>query len=188
MKRALKTFGNVLGNCLNNKTYLRWAKKAPITNPPERKKSETVLEVPADVHRTRYNAIAAKATATPDRPAQKSKAAPPSQNATEGNAAFMKQAGFSLSKESDFSGDNNAGFSGVRSNETKSNVKKEEIFNETDPVKLERKRKQQMKKEEFCQQLKARKSDESIQGPGSIKSEEPAKSVSPIPEGFLFVI
>lgn len=63
---------------------------------------------------------------------------------------------------------------------------KDDLSNESDPVKLERKRKQQQKKEEFLQQLKRRK-----QGDGaristvSIKSEE----TSPVPEGsYLFVL
>ena len=125
LKRALKLFGNVLGNCLSNKNYLRWAKKTALSRSPERVKSETVSDVPADVHRSRYNAIAAKSMATPGRPTSAQQSKTPS----------MKPTGFSPSKESDFSIDNTAGYSGARSNETKTNVKKEHILNETDPVK-----------------------------------------------------
>lgn len=57
LKRALKGFGNVLGNCLNNKNYLRWANKFPVGTPAPPQKNETVAEVPSDVHRSRYNAM-----------------------------------------------------------------------------------------------------------------------------------
>lgn len=34
MKRALKSFGNALGNCLNDKGYIRFISKAPAVPPP----------------------------------------------------------------------------------------------------------------------------------------------------------
>ena len=171
MKRALKGFGNVLGQCLANKHYLRWVKKAAITTPAEPKKSETVSVVPADVHRSRYNAIAAKAAATTARPASTPIGASPLKE-IEGNTAFEKQAGMSLPK-----GRNQKG-TGISVDTTAG------TSNEIDPVKQERKRKQLQKKEEYSLQLKPPKKDESFPEPSCIKSEEP--SSSPIPEGFFF--
>ena len=196
MKRALKGFGNVLGNCLGNKNYLRWANKYPVSTPSPPQKSETVLEVPADVHRSRYNAMTAKATATSVSTSAPPAsvplpALPPREKENQGNPSLTKQNNFSLPKEPickepGVSVDNTTGSSGARSNEATTSVMKDDLSNETDPAKLERKRRQQQKKEEFLQQLKRRKSDESIPGPSCIKSEEP--STSPIPEGSCFQI
>ena len=183
LKRALKGFGNVLGNCLANKTYLLWAKKCPVSTPSAPKKSETVSEVPADVHRCRYNAMAAKAQVASTRPASAPQtAAPPKEH--QGNPSSTKQTGFSLpmdhmNKESSISVDNTVGFSGARSDETK-NVTCEIL---TDPDKMDRKYGQKHKRDEIHQQLQSRKSDESIQSTSYAKSEE--LSPAPIPEGSL---
>ena len=56
--------------------------------------------------------------------------------------------------------------------------------NETEATKLDRKRRQQQKKEEFLRQLKSRKSDEVIPGNSSTKSEKTSPSL--IPEGAVF--
>jgi hypothetical protein len=64
-----------------------------------------------------------------------------------------------------------------------STVEKDESpgFVETDPVKLERKRKQQQKQEEFRKnQLKRQKTDNSSTGHVMVKSE----ATSPVPEGI----
>jgi len=60
LKRSLKCFGNVLGNCLGDKNYLRWVGKYPVSSASPPKKSETISEVPNDVHQSRYKAIAEK--------------------------------------------------------------------------------------------------------------------------------
>lgn len=160
-------------------------------SPPQ--KSETVLEVPADVHRSRYNAMegkqreAAKAAASSVAPI-----APTVKREKENieNPVLAKQNGPSLPQESipkqpSFSADKTASFSGAHSNGVTSALK-DDLSNETDPVKLERKRRQQQKKEEFLQQqLKRRKSDDNVPGPSCIKSEETS---DPIPEGLCFML
>lgn len=72
--------------------------------------------------------------------------------------------------------------SGGKKNEVNS-VVKDDLLNESDPVKLERKRRQQQKKEEFLQQqMKRHKPDDNRSVPAiHIKSEQ----TSPIPEGSL---
>lgn len=62
-------------------------------------------------------------------------------------------------------------------------VFKDDLLNESDPVKMERKRRQQQKKEEFLQQqMKRHKSDDNKSVPPiHIKAEQS----SPIPEGML---
>ena len=53
-------FGNVLGNCLNDKNYLRWASKTSVPSSPTINKSETVAVVPNEVHASRYRAMEEK--------------------------------------------------------------------------------------------------------------------------------
>lgn len=69
---------------------------------------------------------------------------------------------------------------GALNKEASFSTLKDDLSNETDPVKLERKRRQQQKKEEFLalQQMKRHKSDDGASVIG-IKSEQ----TSPIPEG-----
>ncbi len=76
--------------------------------------------------------------------------------------------------------------SGAQNSETNNNsTLKDDLSNESDPVKLERKRKQQQKKEEFLQQLKRQKQEDGARiSTVVIKSEQ----TSPVPEGsYLFV-
>lgn len=175
MKRALKGFGNVLGNCLANKHYLLWAKKHPVSTPPAPQKSETVLKVSDDVHRARYNAMSTKATAARSASAPPPSAPPPSAPVAPGIlASTTKPTGLSVEKSPGLPHGKEANIS----------VIKNDMSNESDPAKLERKRRQQQKKDEFLQQAKHRKMDEIIPGTGSgVKSEKP--SSSPKPEGLL---
>ncbi|KAK7026886.1 DNA repair protein rad52 [Halocaridina rubra] len=45
LKRALKSFGNALGNCLSNKDYLRFIGKAPAAPAPQINSEEILLDV-----------------------------------------------------------------------------------------------------------------------------------------------
>ena len=193
LKRSLKCFGNVLGNCLGDKNYLRWVGKYPVSSTSPPKKSETVSEVPNDVHESRYKAIAEKKRETT------SKTAPPttvvkSSNETIGNIApTVKKPSETVenliptTKNPQEVTENSTKNSTLKSHSipsSKLNPSEESIpVGESDPIKLERKRRQQQKREEFLEQFKRHKSDE-VGGPQPsvfIKSESP----SPIPEGFI---
>ncbi|KAI9551482.1 hypothetical protein GHT06_021815 [Daphnia sinensis] len=179
LKRALKGFGNVLGNCLNNKNYLRWANKFPVATPAQPQKNETILEVPPDVHKSRYNAMegkkrTAEAVKVPQLPTslpreEKKTAEPPESSKQKQTSPHCPM----LTTVKPLY------VSGGQKSENNSLVK-DDLLNESDPVKLERKRRQQQKKEEFLQQqMKRHKSDDNKPvGPINIKAEQS----SPIPE------
>lgn len=192
LKRALKGFGNVLGNCLNNKNYLRWANKFPVATPAQPQKNETILEVPPDVHKSRYNAMegkkrTAEAVKVPQLPTsllreekqtaepQESKQKLPAPHCpmlpTDHKLVSKSETSFTTVKPSNVSG-------GQKSESNP--VIKDDLLNESDPVKMERKRRQQQKKEEFLQQqMKRHKSDDNKSVPPiHIKAEQS----SPIPE------
>jgi hypothetical protein len=76
--------------------------------------------------------------------------------------------------------------SGALHSEAKNSTLRDDVLNETDPVKLERKRRQQQKKEEFLQQMKRHKSDD---GDGaSVSTVIKSETTSPIPEGLCFIL
>lgn len=192
MKRALKAFGNVLGNCLGNKNYLRWANKFPTVTPPPPQKSDTVAEVPQDIHQSRYNAMEVK-----QREALKTITPVVQNRACEGvkeneeKTLAQKKSLRAPAEQRPIVQEEHSSkpqISSVHQNVTNSDDKDDSNI-ETDPAKLERKRRQQQKKEEFLQQLKRRKSedfDDGLRNPPvplvNIKREE----TSPIAEGWYW--
>lgn len=180
LKRALKGFGNVLGNCLGNKTYLRWANKFPVPSESPPQKNETVSDVPLDVHKSRYNAMelkqrqeALKAPLAPTNRVEKESPAPiKTKDPDPAKHSLVVQQGTAVAPPK------TSNVTSVPEGKNDS-ILKDDLSNENDPVKLERKRRQQQKKEEFLQQLKRRRSDDNIPQI-NIKSE----SKSPIPEGL----
>lgn len=187
----------MLGNCLGNKTYLRWANKCPVDSPAPPNKKETVLEVPPDVHQSRYSAMEAGkqkeiARAPPVPTANQQKAGgkenshhPPPTTTGPGIEESIPADGTSSTSSSNRTSIN---VPNAISHPKNSSAKDIDALEETDPVKLERKRRQQQKKEEFLQQLKRRRSDDNLPvNVGNIKSE----AQSPIAEGkclFLLTI
>ena len=173
LKRALKVFGNVLGNCLNDKTYLRWANKCPIDTPTPPNKKDTILEVPEDVHHSRYSAMEGKqkelGSKTPVVSILDFKAGKENSENTPSLADETGKESHSprkplmtirkLIRNKEIIPD----CSFVKSKPHQINMQvKSEVLNENDPVKLERKRKQQQKKEEFLLQLKTNLQDENL--------------------------
>ena len=152
-----KGFGNVLGNCLGDKNYLRWANKHPMASPAPPQKSDTVAEVPSNVHASRYKAMEERqqkelsrlTSAAPSKPV--ASATLPQQvngsNSNGENSTSLKSSAVNQEMNKPTPKDNNVD-SNVASSEV-STVEKDESpgFVETDPVKLERKRKQQQKQE-----------------------------------------
>ena len=195
LKRALKGFGNVLGNCLGDKNYLRWANKHPMASPAPPQKSDTVAEVPSNVHASRYKAMEerqqkelSRVSVAPSKPAAAASLQQQTVNGINSNGENSSLKSSTVNQEvkkpnpNDTNGESNGAAGEV------SAVEKDEGlgFVETDPVKLERKRKQQQKQEEFRKnQLKRQKTDNSSAGPILIKSE----ATSPVPEGnFYFLV
>lgn len=188
LKRALKGFGNVLGNCLGDKNYLRWANKHPMASPAPPQKSDTVAEVPSNVHASRYKAMEerqqkelSRVSVAPSKPAAAVSLQQQTVNGINSNGENSSLKSSTVNQEvkksnsKDTNGESNGAAVEV------SAVEKDEGpgFVETDPVKLERKRKQQQKQEEFRKnQLKRQKTDNSSAGPILIKSE----ATSPVPE------
>ena len=188
LKRALKGFGNVLGNCLGDKNYLRWANKHPMASPAPPLKSETISEVPNIVHCSRYKAMeerqqkdmnSSKTTAMTNK-----SAAAPQQQQVNGHTSGEQTVGSTINhqenKQPVKDPTDQPSVSGIPV------VGKEDAAVETDPVKLERKRRQQQKKEEFLQQQQQKRhkpDDITSVGPMVIKSE----ATSPVPEGILFM-
>ncbi|XP_046444280.1 DNA repair protein RAD52 homolog isoform X2 [Daphnia pulex] len=201
LKRALKGFGNVLGNCLNNKNYLRWANKYPVTTPAPPQKNDTVLEVPPAVHRSRYNAMEEKkrgiealktpsaSTSVPiieknvDATHESTHPMPAPQEPAPQCPGFPTGQKLISTKETALTSIKPPNISGAQNGETINNsALKDDLLNESDPVKLERKRKQQQKKEEFLQQLKRQKQEDDARiSTVGIKSEQ----TSPVPEDEL---
>jgi recombination DNA repair RAD52 pathway protein len=209
LKRSLKVFGNVLGNCLNDKNYLRWASRFAVPSSPTINKSETVADVPIEVHASRYRAMeekrqldakrvgsdlstnhsAAKAVGPPEKPATAAPSKVPEitngtlevkeEQVSESDKAKLERILKQQQKKEQF-------LEQQKRLEQKScaddvTESRDENSTESDKAKLERKRKQQQKKEEFLNQMKRLKSDDQITSdqPNLVKSEP----VSPIPEG-----
>ena len=209
MKRSLKVFGNVLGNCLNDKNYLRWASKISVPSSPTINKSETVAVVPNEVHASRYRAMeekkqldakkagsdlstnhsAPKTAGPPEKPANAAPSKVPEiangileakeEQVSESDKAKMERMLKQQQKKEQFLEQQKRLEQKSCSDDVIEN--KDDNGTESDKAKLERKRKQQQKKEEFLNQMKRLKSDDQITSDQSnnVKSEP----VSPIPEG-----
>lgn len=169
-----------MGNCLGNKTYLRWANKFPVPSESPPKKNETVCDVPLDVHKSRYNAMELKqrqeAMKVPLAQTTRVEKENPTPIKTKDTGLANQN---SAVQQETISVPHKASHAASVLDSENSSILKEDLSNESDPVKLERKRRQQQKKQEFLQQLKRRRSDDNAP-PINIKSE----AQSPIPEGL----
>lgn len=168
----------MLGNCLGDKNYLRWANKFPSAQPSPPQKSETVSEVPNSIHESRYRAMGEK-----QREPTKVPVAPVVSDQSKLKAEDPPAASVPIGKPTSSKSSFVPVEPGVN---TTAELQESDCggASESERAKLERKRRQQQKKEEFLQQLKRHKSDENAPSVPIVKSEAP----SPIPEGwFLFV-
>jgi len=186
LKRSLKCFGNVLGNCLGDKNYLRWVGKFPVSSTSPPKKNETVREVPSDVHQSRYKAIAEKKQretnlkSNPVVPqASNHDSLPNNSNKKEITADPTVEESSKMTVKAPNAQNNSIN---EKRNNEHCQVDGTDLIIENDPVKLERKRRQQQQREEFLEQFKRHKSDESV-GPQPPSVFIKAESISPIPEG-----
>lgn len=181
---------------MGDKNYLRWVGKFPVSSTSPPKKSETISEVPNDVHQSRYKAIAEKKRETTLKAMPQTSAVKNTNEANENLVPIVKNPN-DVENPVPVIKDLNEVIKNPTTNSTfkkcqsitvsKLNPSEElELVGESDPIKLERKRRQQQKREEFLEQFKRHKSDESAgpQPPVFIKSESP----SPIPEGLKILV
>ena len=195
----------MLGNCLSDKNYLRWSARFAVPSSPSLQKSETVSEVPAAVHDSRYRAMEEKklmeARKLEPRPAPVSTTA---ESVTQQPTPVVRispapapvpvtepKAGPSIGhpKAAETSHDektaaprNTSKPAELVRDEALEVAVKQEPVDDSDKAKLERKRKQQQKKEEFMAKLKRMKSDDQVENNKPTGFVE-GNSVSPVPEG-----
>ena len=163
-----------------------WAKKCAKSTPSPLQKSETVFEVPADIHLSRYNAMIAKATATSTRPATTPPSATMSQE-NKGIPELTKKNDFSMPKDLIYkkpglSVENTAGVLVAHINKTNTPLLNNATSNVTVPgFKLDGQRIPQEKREDFCQQANLLKLEVPAPRPSCAKPENSTSST--IPEG-----
>lgn len=203
-----------MGNCLNDKNYLRWANRFPVPSSTALQKSDTIADAPDDVHLSRYKAMEEKQIKQQEPPKAVVNAAP----STSVSSHTTKVVPKSEKENRDVTVNDRTKISTklLNCSESNENVKhtmktcngsetlesansmlidakpddtmnttKDSTMSDIDLAKLERKRRQQQQKEELLRKLKRSKPDHNPRTTDHSLPGQNDDSSSPIPEGKL---